>query len=353
MYCPDVLQAVRLEGALYFDVCAADPVVAETPPMWKIGSMVMPQAEHVIAFHIMLRGSCWVETFDSADPPVEIADHDIIVFPHGHGHIFVTELGQRNPPNIATYASARGGPLPLMLELDPEWRDDVHFVCGYFGCKSTPFNPLLRALPSQIISRGSPGEDTMEVELIRAAVEEARSARSGGETVLARLSELLFVRVLRRYVEGLPEHARGWFAGLRDIHVGRALELIHGDPARDWTVEALARESGLSRAAFAERFADHVAETPMRYLAKWRMQLASSLLDQPGVAIEAIAEQVGYRSESAFNRAFKSIVGIPPGAWRLGQRPADDLQSAADGLQGTPQDQDDLQKDTEQFAWVD
>jgi AraC-like DNA-binding protein len=138
--------------------------------------------------------------------------------------------------------------------------------------------------------------------------------------VLSRLAELMFVEVVRRYTEGLPKDARGWLSGLRDGHVGAAPGLIHGRPAEAWTVERLAREVGVSRSALADRFAHFVRDTPMQYLTRWRMQLATHLLERPGVGLAQVAAEVGYESEAAFNRAFKKCVGIPPGAWRRGRQ---------------------------------
>jgi transcriptional regulator GlxA family with amidase domain len=169
------------------------------------------------------------------------------------------------------------------------------------------------------MAKRPPGGNHIEVDLIDSAVSESETDRAGRDTILARLSELLFVRVLRRYIEDLPESSAGWLAGLRDPPISKVLALMHGDPARDWTLEALAREGGMSRAVLAERFARCVGETPMRYLAKWRMQLATGLLSTPGMPVEAVAEKVGYKSEAAFNRAFKNIVGMPPGVWRRAQ----------------------------------
>ena len=324
----DVLQAVRLKGAVFFDVRACEPIVAETPHMSRIGHLVMPDAEHVIPFHIMLRGSCWVESTDSGEKPERFSEGDIVIYPHGHGHIFVTSLGDRMPADIDAYR-ADGRSLPVMLNLNADGAWTTRFVCGYLACNATPFNPLLEALPSQVLARRPPEGNPIEVDLIKAAVEETEAQRAGRETILARLSELLFLRVVRRYIEQMPEHSTSWLSGLRDPQIGKALQCLHARPAHDWTLDELARECAMSRAVFAERFAQRVGETPMRYLARWRMQLATRLLEQPGQAIEGIAEQVGYRSEAAFSRAFKSIVGTPPGLWRrrrmgMAEGPADE-----------------------------
>ena len=157
-------------------------------------------------------------------------------------------------------------------------------------------------------------------QLIRLAVDETAMRRSGGETVLSKVAELMFVDVVRRHIDTLPPEASGWLSALRDMHVGAALALLHGRPAEAWTVEILAREVGLSRSVFADRFVHFVQDSPMHYLTRWRMQLASLLLDRQGVGVAQVAAEVGYESEAAFNRAFKKCVGAPPGAWRRNRR---------------------------------
>ena len=151
------------------------------------------------------------------------------------------------------------------------------------------------------------------------AVAEATARRAGSEGVLGRLSELMFVEAVRMHLDALPGEQTGWLAGLRDRHVGRALTLMHGKPAHPWTIEELAREVGLSRSALADRFMHFVGQPPMHYLAHWRMQVAAGLLSSGGGSIAAIASDVGYGSEAAFNRAFKKLVGTPPAAWRRRQ----------------------------------
>jgi AraC-like DNA-binding protein len=267
----------------------------------------------------MLRGRCWVETLDSDESPIQFAEGDIVLYLHGDGHIFVTELGVRVPPNLDAYCRTIGQPLPIMMNLTEQGPPSMRFVCGYLACDAAPFNPLLEALPTQVLCKRPEEGNHIEVDLIHSAVAESEARRAGGETILARLSELLFVRVLRRYIEQLPEHLEGWLAGLRDPQISRALSAIHSRPEKEWTLEGLARECGMSRAIFAERFARCVQETPMRYLTWWRMQLASGLLAQRGLPVEEIAGRVGYKSEAAFNRAFKNVVGSPLGTWRREQ----------------------------------
>ena len=151
---------------------------------------------------------------------------------------------------------------------------------------------------------------------LRFATEEAASAHAGRATVLAKLSELLFVEAVRRYVETMPDDRRGWLAGLRDRFVARALTLMHGQPAHPWTVEELAHRVGMSRSALAQRFTDLLGVPPMQYLAEWRLQLAAQQLRLCDRTLASVAEDVGYESEAAFNRAFKREFGVPPATWR-------------------------------------
>ena len=139
--------------------------------------------------------------------------------------------------------------------------------------------------------------------------------------MLARLAEAMFVEVVRKHLARLPADSIGWLSGLRDRHVGQALRLVHGQPARDWSLDRLAREVGLSRSVFAERFTRYLGLAPMQYVARWRMQLAARLLGAPGVSIAQAGAEVGYEFEAAFSRAFKKHVGASPGAWRTGRRP--------------------------------
>ena len=182
----------------------------------------------------------------------------------------------------------------------------VRFVCGYLGCDAKPFNPLLDALPDVIHARGqadSPGIG----QLISMALGESQSRRDGSEIMLARLSELLFVEVLRGYVDTLADDSRGWLSGLRDRHVGAALRLIHG------------------RSVFAERFTHYVHMAPMHYLGRWRLQLAARLLERPGVNISEVSQKVGYESEAAFNFTVSQITHvIPPLAARAARNRSDE-----------------------------
>lgn len=314
----DVLRAVRLTGAVYFDVHARAPWVAETPPVATYSANIMPEFEHVIAFHIVMEGRCWACIPDRTDDPVFIEPGDAVIFPGGHRHVMSTERGQRAQPNMALYQRPRDRALPYVFN---EWGgngdgEPAWLVCGYLGCDARPFNPVIEALPALMHVRAPGGGLHLIHDLIRAALKECEQPRAGGETILSKLSELMFLEAVRHHVDGLPADSRGWLSGLRDRHVGAALSLMHGRPAERWTLDTLAREVGLSRSAFAERFSERMGAPAMQYLGNWRLQLAARLLERQGMSIARAAAEVGYESEAAFNRAFKKQVGVPPGAWR-------------------------------------
>jgi AraC-like DNA-binding protein len=207
--------------------------------------------------------------------------------------------------------------LPLILNLDGGGQERAHIVCGFLGCDARPFNPLLESLPRILHVRTSAGARRGWVDqFTRFAVMEAKEKRAGGNGILSTLGEFMFVELVRDYVESLPEESKGWLAGLRDRHVGRALSLLHARPTRDWTLEELAKGVGVSRSSLAGRFTALVGIPPMHYLQKWRLQIAATRLSEGRGSIAAIAADIGYESEAAFSRAFKKHVGLPPAEWR-------------------------------------
>jgi AraC-like DNA-binding protein len=315
----DVLAAIRLTGAVFFDIDASSPWVGESPPTAKVAAKVMPNAEHIIAFHAVMSGSCWAAMDDKSVSPILVEAGDVVVFPGGAANVLSSERGERSEPNMALYYNPVDDQLPFTLIHGGGGEERTRFICGFFGCDIRPFNPLLAALPPMLCARKPTDGSSWVTDLFPRVLAEGGNRRAGGETVLAKLSELMFVEVLRRHIETLPAHSSGWLAGLRDPQIGAALKLIHAHPAQDWTLEQLAREVGLSRTTFASRFAELVQMPPMQYLAKWRLQLASRRLELPGVSIAQVGAEIGYESEAAFNRAFKKFVGVTPGAWRKGR----------------------------------
>ena len=200
--------------------------------------------------------------------------------------------------------------------LDGGSSERATIVCGFLGCDARPFNPLLAALPPLLHIPGAVDKSEWIAHFIRVAVDESNTKRPGGEAVLERLSEVMFVDVVRHYLQELPPMQTGWLAGLRDRHVGRALGLLHERPSHRWTIDALGDAVGLSRSALHERFAELVGQPPMQYLAQWRMQVASRLLLESTMNVASIALETGYDSEAAFSRAFKRLVGVPPATSR-------------------------------------
>jgi AraC-like DNA-binding protein len=247
---------------------------------------------------------------------------DVVVFPGGASNIMASSPELRGKPDLAIYYRPVDTHLPFTMISDNGGSERTRIICGYLGCDARPYNPLLSALPALMCVRKPADGSTWVTDLLRLALAEGGSKRSGTESILARLSEVMFVEVIRRHIESLPEGASGWLSGLRDPHIGMALRLIHARPAKQWTLEHLAQEVGLSRTVFAARFADYVGAPPMQYVARWRLQLASRLLEQAGVSIGQTSAEVGYESEAAFNRAFKKYVGVPPGEWRRRRRVA-------------------------------
>jgi len=312
----DVLSAVRLTGAVYFDITARAPWVAATPAMSSICMRVMPGFERVIAFHVMMQGSCWAQLADGSEPPVLLESGSAVLFVRGDPHVMSSEPGRQGEPNMDLYYHPADKPLPFVFSEFGGTGEPTKFVCGYLGCDERPFNPILEALPKILLVRSVQERGYQIRDLIRVALLEKESPRAGGESLLAKLSELMFVQAVREHIESLSPEAKGWLAGLRDPQIGNALQLMHGRPAEAWTLESLAHEVGLSRSVFADRFT-HVMGTPaMHYLSNWRLQRAARLLERQSLSIAEAAAAVGYESEAAFNRAFKRQVGQPPGGWR-------------------------------------
>ena len=315
----EVLQAVRLKGAVFFDIETIAPWVAEAPPAKIVAPAVMPDAEHVIEYHVVTSGSCWASVVGSDADPIRLTSGDVVAFPQGDAHVLSSAPGMRGePPDLSLFKLPEtAAQLPLLLNLDGGGSDKAHLVCGFLGCDSRPFNPLLESLPRILHVRSSSAARSGWIdEFTRFAVMEVKEKRAGGNGILAKLGELMFVELVRNYVESLPEESKGWLAGLKDRHIGRALNLLHERPTHAWTLDQLAKEVGVSRSSLAERFTEFVGTPPMQYLQKWRLQMAASRLSEGIANIATIAAAIGYESEAAFSRAFKKNIGMPPAEWR-------------------------------------
>ena len=324
----DVLRTVRLTGGLFFLVDASAPWVVEVPVAEAFRPILLPDAQHMISYHVVTQGSCWAALADGGSP-VRLEAGDVVLFPHGDPYVMSSVPGMRAAEPVEEALEffrqmAASGPPPVSLE-DPG-PGGTRVCCGYLGCDLRPFNPVLAAMPRLVHLRPPRAETDRLAPLVQFALSESREGRAGGQCVLLRVSELMFVEVVRRYLASLPLEQTGWLAGLRDPVVGRALSLLHDRPAESWTLDRLAAEAGISRSALADRFVHFVGQPPMQYLARWRMQLASRMLADGTAKVCAVALDVGYESEAAFSRAFKKIVGAPPAVWR---RQANDAVRAA------------------------
>ncbi len=318
----EVLRAVRLRGAVFYFVSGGREWAAEAPASREIAPAVMPGAQHVMEYHVVTAGDCWAGIV--GQPPVRLGSGDIVLFPHGDAHVMSSAPGMRADPNVAWYYDAKTDQLPFRIAYDganvpmpapPGYTGLTTLVCGFLSCDTRPFNPLIATLPRMLHLHAEGGGGWI-AQLLGQAVAESHAKRPGGEAMLARTSEMLFVDAVRRYLDALPPGESGWLAGLRDRYVGRALALLHEKPAEAWTLDELGRQAGLSRSALHERFIQFIGQPPMQYLTHWRMQLASGLLRDSNATIATIALDVGYDSEAAFSRAFKRLVGLPPAAWR-------------------------------------
>jgi AraC-like DNA-binding protein len=309
---------VRLTGACFFRVEASTPWWAEVPEAAAVRPTVLPRAQHLVSYHVITEGRCWAGLRDG--PGLWVEAGDTVLVPHGDCYGLSTEpraFGDQ-PIEVSRsfFRQMAAHELPLTLCAGGGGPGGVGVICGFLGCDAAPFNPVLTMLPRLVRVPPPPAGTTDRLaQLVDFALAESRGG-AGSACVLARVGELLFVEVVRRYVRSLPPDRQGWLSGLRDPLVGRALALLHQQPARSWTLEALAREAGLSRTALAERFDHFVGHPPMQYLARWRMQLAARRLGDDDAKVAAVALEVGYDSEAAFSRAFKKLVGVSPAAWR-------------------------------------
>jgi AraC-like DNA-binding protein len=311
----DVLRVAQLTGGVFLH--------AEFFAPWCIATRVAPEhcapllqsATHLIIYHYVVEGDFRVRVDGDDGEGQQIEAGEVILLPRNDLHLMGSDLRLRPVPGREIIRPPRSGGLFSIHHGGTGRR--TRLVCGFLGCAGAERNPVITSLPPLLklnVEEGGAAEWIRST--FQYAAEEVSSGRPGSETVLAKLSELLFVETVRRYVEGLPEGQTGWFAGLRDPHVARALALLHRDIARGWTVDELGREIGLSRSALGDRFIRLLGVPPMHYLANWRMQVATEKLRSTNASLAQVAELVGYESEAAFSRAFKRAFGVAPAMWR-------------------------------------
>jgi AraC-like DNA-binding protein len=305
----EALRRIRITGSMqYCYMPSGNWVTDATPAAYKPSDS--------IGFHIMAAGTCWLE-IDGQRTILEAGD--IAAFPFGTPHWIGNGSGGRliDPGNDLPPTPWRE--IPVLRYGEDDRR--VRILCGYIQCEAMDFPPFRNMLPRFIHVRTQNADPAdWLAATIRQIVTEVDSPRRGGSSVLERLTEVTFMEVLRRQFLRDDAQATGWLAAIRDPALGRCLALMHTDPRREWSIGALARESGLSRSTLAERFATILQTSPIRYLRDWRLYLASVQLKLMDKAIAAVAHEAGYETEAAFNRAFSRRFGAPPAEWRRARR---------------------------------
>jgi AraC-like DNA-binding protein len=313
----DILRVSRLSGGVFLN--------AEFSAPWcMIGQMspehcgpLLGRAVALIPYHYVVSGVLSIA--EPGQPAQQVKSGEVVLFPRNDLYLMGSDVSL--PPVSAASVIVPEGDKMALTVRHGGGGDALQMVCGFLGCDSDLTNPIVSTLPSAMILKV---EDTPAADWIRStfqyAAYEVVNGRTGSTAVLSKLSELLFVEAVRQYVQGLPEEQSGWLAGLRDPAVSRALALMHADFVRDWTVDELGREVGVSRSAFAERFTRMIGVAPMHYLADWRLQVAAQKLRDTGELLGRISEQVGYESEAAFSRAFKKKFGAAPATWRRAEQ---------------------------------
>jgi AraC-like DNA-binding protein len=309
----EVLKVVRLQGALFYNGEFSSPWSIRATSSRVLADYFAPGAEHVVIYHLVTEGHAFLRL--ESGERVALSAGDIVMVPHGDPHFL--EDGQ--PAKTVDDSDHMTEILAQGLKL---WRHGgggavTRFVCGYMAYEPELSKVFLSGLPPvfKVSIRNDASGRWLE-NSIRFSVDEASSPRAGGEAVRAKLSEVLFIETLRAYIAHLPVEQTGWLAGARDPQVGKTLALMHRNPARSWTLAALANEAGTSRSVLAERFRHYLGETPIAYLTRWRLQLGAQMLLSGSYSVAQIAQEVGYESEAAFNRAFKRQFELPPARFR-------------------------------------
>ena len=310
----DVLRVIRLSGGVFLEAHLTAPwcMKGRLSPEDCKAFQVAPSV--VIASHYVASGTMKLQV--EGEEVMEVRAGELVLLPHNDVHAFgsdVTVPPFSQPDEVKAKAAGEFTRIELGGGGEP-----TQLLCGYLGSDHA-FGPLLSSLPPvlKIDLRATPSGSWIESSF-RFAISQIAAGRVGSTTVIAKLSELLFVEAVSHYITGLPADRQGWLAGLRDPNIGRALSLLHASPAKAWSAEALAAEVGMSRSGFAERFTSLVGQPPMQYLAFWRMQLAGQRLRESRDTIAKVGFSVGYESEAAFSRAFKREFGDSPAAWRRG-----------------------------------
>lgn len=313
----EAMRAVRLTSALFFNGEFSAPWRFLTPAQDKVAPIVSPESERLVLFHLVTEGEAIARTADHDD--VALAAGHIVVFPRGDAHELWNGRTKKLFPGQRLVTRLAKGELAA-----EKWGGGgvvTRIVCGYLGCDRSADSSFLSGLPSMFkVNVRSNSAGAWIESAIRSGVSNIESQRAGRLAVLAKLAETLFVETLCQYMDELPAERTGWLAAARDPKIGKALALLHRDPARAWTLPDLARESGTSRTVLAERFTQLLGQSPLAYLTECRLHLAARALQNSDRKVLQIAYDVGYESEAAFSRAFSRVFGTPPARYRRERR---------------------------------
>ena len=309
----DVLRTVRFSGALDLRPEFSAPWTVETESCHEFAKAVELGAKQIVQFHIIAEGHCWVQTTQGIRQ--FLSPGDIIIFPHGDSHILGDRLDRSSTPMTEILPDPPWEPPPFLAY--GGGGDLTRMVCGFLECEELLSHPFLKSLPAFMHVRAfaEPTVSLLETG-VQHIIREADCSQPGGLCLLTRLIELMFIEILRNQLQSQAKGQSSSLSALNDPIVGQILERFHGAPAHPWTIPELANQMNLSRSTLTQRFRQLLGQPPMQYLTHWRLQLASQQLQNTDSGIAKIAAQVGYESESAFNRAFKRYVGVPPGTWR-------------------------------------
>lgn len=309
----EVLKAVKLESAFFYNAEFSAPWRFRSPDSCKLAPFIHKTGGHVIVYHLLLKGRAYAE---ARDMRLLLRPGDIVTFPHGDSHIFESGPSPHTVDGEAELQRILSS--GLKLSRMGGGGEVSRFVCGYMACEPRLSQVFLAGLPPvfKVNIRDDQQGEWLE-NSIHYSIAQAGANYAGGEAVLAKLSEMLFVETLRRYIVQMPARQTGWLAGARDRDVGKALALMHSRAADPWTLADLASAVGLSRSVLAQRFRQYLGEPPFAYLTRWRLQVGAQMLASTSYSVAQIASEVGYESEPAFNRAFKRAFEQPPARYRL------------------------------------
>ena len=312
------VQGLHVAGAIFLRAEYREAWAYESLSGPATAQILRPGTDRVVLFHVVASGTCWVSVDDGEKHWA--TQGDVIVLPYGDQHTMGGVEDARTVPLMTLMPAPPWQTLPVIKHgADGGSRTDV--ICGFIHSEDSLFDPGLRVFPRVFVVRPATRAAAGWVQAnIRYALDQAESSPLGPDAVPSRLPELLLVEVLREHLRTAPAVDEGWVAALRDPVLRPALAALHGDPARRWSIDQLARAAATSRSRLDSRFREVLGRSPIRYLTEWRLHLAQELLATTDLSVAAVARRVGYDAEEAFSRAFRRAYGEPPGAWRSSHR---------------------------------